>query len=296
MMEIFRHPKTNGSAHAEEAAAPAFFQDQGSDALARIDMPSGLARPSWSVRASLERADGKVRRSLEVLRSALQMVGQGGSGRVVSLAGLTVEQRALLADILGTGEVEIRIGGAPTYAIEETAFAGLWRGQLRDAGAGVVAEWLEVADVPETVRTAIKRFTVTDLPMPTNVPEGCMNVLPLLHELKTRMLAWRPGVPNHVMSLSLFPLSPADAATLTYTLGQAPIDMRSKGYGSCRVVPTWRRHIWGVQYFNVMDTVILDTLEVGDVPAAILAGREDFEDSARRLGEMLDAESEGVAA
>jgi hydrogenase-1 operon protein HyaF len=40
-----------------------------------------------------------------------------------------------------------------------------------------------------------------------------------------------------------------------------------------------------------MSAVILDTLEVGDTPQAVLAAREDFEDSALRLAEILDAYS-----
>jgi hydrogenase-1 operon protein HyaF len=38
-----------------------------------------------------------------------------------------------------------------------------------------------------------------------------------------------------------------------------------------------------------MDTPILDTLEIGDVPAAVCAANEDFVDSAERLGEIIEA-------
>jgi hydrogenase-1 operon protein HyaF len=38
-----------------------------------------------------------------------------------------------------------------------------------------------------------------------------------------------------------------------------------------------------------MDTIILDTLEVGDVPVSLCAADEDFQDSAERLGEILEA-------
>jgi hydrogenase-1 operon protein HyaF len=38
-----------------------------------------------------------------------------------------------------------------------------------------------------------------------------------------------------------------------------------------------------------MDPVILDTLEIGDVPVAVTAANEDFEDSAERLAEILEA-------
>ena len=76
---------------------------------------------------------------------------------------------------------------------------------------------------------------------------------------------------------------------LTTVLGQMPLVIRSGGYGSCRVFATGLRHVWAVQYINSMGNVILDTLEIGGVPVAVLAAREDFEDSAERLGEIMQA-------
>ena len=72
-------------------------------------------------------------------------------------------------------------------------------------------------------------------------------------------------------------------------LGQVPLVIRSGGYGSSRVFATGLRHVWAVQYVNGMGSVILDTLEVGGVPVSVLAAREDFEDSAERLAEILTA-------
>lgn len=65
--------------------------------------------------------------------------------------------------------------------------------------------------------------------------------------------------------------------------------LRSRGYGTCRVLSTGIRNVWSVQFFNAMDTVILDTLEVGGVPTVAIAANEDFEDSAERLQEMIEA-------
>jgi hydrogenase-1 operon protein HyaF len=49
------------------------------------------------------------------------------------------------------------------------------------------------------------------------------------------------------------------------------------------------RYVWAVQYVNSMGNVILDTLEIGGVPVAVLAAAEDFEDSAERLAEIMQA-------
>jgi len=48
-------------------------------------------------------------------------------------------------------------------------------------------------------------------------------------------------------------------------------------------------HGWAVQYLDGLGAVILDTLESGDLPDAVLASPEDFEDSAVRLSDMLEA-------
>ena len=41
--------------------------------------------------------------------------------------------------------------------------------------------------------------------------------------------------------------------------------------------------------FNAMDTIVLDTLEIGDVPVTARAAVEDFRDSAERLKEVEEA-------
>jgi hydrogenase-1 operon protein HyaF len=47
--------------------------------------------------------------------------------------------------------------------------------------------------------------------------------------------------------------------------------------------------VWSVQFFNTMDTILLDTVEIGDVPIVACAAEEDFRDSAERLREIEDA-------
>jgi hydrogenase-1 operon protein HyaF len=95
-----------------------------------------------------------------------------------------------------------------------------------------------------------------------------------------------------VVNFTLLPLSESDVEVLTATLGQIPLSIRSEGYGNCLIYATGLRHVWAVQYTNSMGKIILDTLEVGAIPASACAAREDFEDSAVRLGEMLEAYAE----
>jgi hydrogenase-1 operon protein HyaF len=84
-------------------------------------------------------------------------------------------------------------------------------------------------------------------------------------------------------------MSPVDMTFLQESVGNGPIQLTSRGYGTCRVLATGVRNVWSVQFFNAMDTIILDTLEVGGVPAVARAADEDFEDSAERLQEIIEA-------
>ena len=116
-----------------------------------------------------------------------------------------------------------------------------------------------------------------------------MNVMPLLTEIRDRAASHRPGAPSHTVTFSLFPMSEADMSFLQDTLGPGPVQMLSRGYGTCRIVATGVRNVWSVQFFNAMDTIVLDTLEIGDVPVTARAAVEDFRDSAERLKEVEEA-------
>ena len=116
-----------------------------------------------------------------------------------------------------------------------------------------------------------------------------MNVMPVLAEIQERMSAYRPGDDNHVITFSLFPMTPEDMSFLQETLGPGPVTLVSRGYGTCRIAATGARGVWSVQFYNAMDTIVLDTLEIGGVPGAARAAEDDFRDSAVRLSEIEDA-------
>jgi len=44
-----------------------------------------------------------------------------------------------------------------------------------------------------------------------------------------------------------------------------------------------------VQFFNSMDEIIIDTLEIGDPPVAACPAEVDFRDSAQRMREIDEA-------
>ena len=113
-----------------------------------------------------------------------------------------------------------------------------------------------------------------------------MNAPSLLAEIEYQSHAWRAGAPAHVVNLSLLPLSPADHRYLEEMLPVGPVAIMSRGFGNCRITSTELANVWRVQYFNNMQTLILNTVEVVDIPEVALAAPEDLADSALRLSEL----------
>jgi hydrogenase-1 operon protein HyaF len=204
-----------------------------------------------------------------------------------TLGDLSADERRLVADVLGEGEVSgiVALPDGRVAQIQESVLAGLWRVQIE---GDVPLDTVEIGAVPEIVTRAGRELTADDVTIGA-APEGAMNVMPVLAEIRERMAAHRPGTPSHVINFTLLPMNETDMAHLQQVLGNGPVQLFSRGYGTCRVLATGTRHVWSVQFTNAMDKVILDTLEIGDVPAAARAADEDFEDSAERLSEIIEA-------
>ena len=48
-------------------------------------------------------------------------------------------------------------------------------------------------------------------------------------------------------------------------------------------------NVWWVRFTNSVGTLILNTIEIVDVPGVVRAAPEDIADSKRRLADILDA-------
>jgi hydrogenase-1 operon protein HyaF len=196
-------------------------------------------------------------------------------------------ERRLIADVLGEGEVAgiVALPDGSVAQIQESVLAGIWRLRLETDAA---YDYIEVGAIPEIVKRTAADLTSPDLEIGV-APEGAMNVMPVLAEIRERARAWQPGMRSQIINFTLLPMSPIDMGFLQQSIGDGPIQLTSRGYGTCRVLATGVRNVWSVQFFNAMDTIILDTLEVGGVPTVALAADEDFEDSAQRLQEIIEA-------
>lgn len=247
-----------------------------------------------ALKPSSATANEAVNQVLRKTADALKAAAENGRGWRLRLEGLTDDERALLADALGKGEVAMTIAaGAKDEGdaqIVETVLPGVWMGRAETADGALGAEWIEVADAPFALRYVAAHRPRTDFPFEAlSPPRDAMNVMGVLAEIRSRAAAWQAGDQNHVFNFTLFPMTEADTAFLAKVVGEAGVRISSGGYGAARVIMTALSNVWAVQYLNGLGAVILDTIEIGDVPNAVLASTEDFADSAARLLEIQTA-------
>lgn len=217
---------------------------------------------------------------LENLRSA--MLAQGDAK--IELMGQRSDVVELINQSLGQGEVSVVVREPGNLHIQETVFAGVWRVQEVSA-QGVVRDVLHACAVPPEVQQSALSGTGAISAPPLR--QGMMNAPAILNELLERSLKHQAGQAAHIINLSLLPMSPEDLEYLYEAFGTGTVSILSRGYGNCRITSTRLANVWWVQYFNSMDQIILNTIEVADVPEVALAADDDFQDSIERLGEWL---------
>jgi hydrogenase-1 operon protein HyaF len=188
--------------------------------------------------------------------------------------------------LLGEGEVSVRITGPRPARIQESVFAGVWRVCEVDGNGSLVADAVEAAPLPRIVAEAAGAAAAA-APSAVALPQGAMNSPALLDEIRACVHRRKRGEPAHVINLTLMPLSADDHLVLEQALPVGPVAIISHGFGTCRITSTGVRDVWRVQYFNTMNTLILNTLEVTDAPEVALAACDDLRDSRERFAELV---------
>ena len=222
---------------------------------------------------------------LSVLRQLAAQCEEAAAGRAsaLDLAALDAGTRALLAETLGEGEVSVALDGAAPARIQEAAFAGVWT--TRETGRSRI----ETAAAPAALWTLAHAPVQPARGLALPLGDGVMSAPAIVAELLEKAASRRPADMAHVVNLTLLPHTEADLAHLDAALGRGAATVLSRGYGNCRVEATAVPKVWRVRFFNSMDQLILDTIEVTDVPEVVLAAPEDLRDSAERLRETVEA-------
>lgn len=228
----------------------------------------------------------------EILAAACEVIEnlcaamRAGNNASIELLGLPTQVVELINQSLGHGEVSVLVREPSSLHIQETVFAGVWRVQEISGQGVVLRDSLYACAIPPEVRQSAMSGVSGDIIAPP-LRQGIMNAPAILNELLERSSKHQAGQAAHVINLSLLPMSPEDLEYLFEAFGTGTVSILSRGYGNCRITSTRLANVWWVQYFNSMDQVILNTIEVVDVPEVALAATEDYQDSAGRLEEWL---------
>ncbi len=256
------------------------------DAPRYIDMPGDMAKYS----APLIPEPDDVR-DLEGAREAMKWLQRAldehGSGpHLANLNLLDASSRELINQILGEGEVSITFDGAVSARTQEAVLAGVWRTLYTDPDGQTTLDMLEVAAVPHIINVEDRTRSAIDTSL-TDSSGKYANAMPILVELAASCEQYKRDRTAHSINLTLLPLSDEEVEYIDARLGRGPVDILSRAYGKCQVISTMTPDVWWVRYYNSMGTLILNTLEVVDVPQVIAAAPEDLDDSAARLKEIL---------
>jgi hydrogenase-1 operon protein HyaF len=266
-------------------------QEPDGENLEYIQMPTGMS--SYSAPTTPEPEEVRdllgAKEVMDWLTGALNQWAPESEPLMANIGRLDAANRELVNQILGDGEVSAKFSGVVRARMQESVLAGVWRTFYLDKDDNILHDLIEVADVPYLVRMPASREPDPFARLKKlEAPEDVMNAMPILTEIREHAEQYPLKRKPHSINLTLLPLSEADVAFLEEALGKGPVDVLSRGYGDCRVIGTTLPNVWWVRFYNSMGTLILDTIEVIDVPNVVKAAGEDIRDSAARLGEIIE--------
>ena len=260
----------------------------GGDAPSYIDMPGDMDKYDAPLMPEPDEVQHLVgaREAMTWLGNALADYQLSCESQLANLNQLDEENRELVNQILGEGEVSITCNGALTAKVQESVLAGVWRTLYFDDDDRVAVDLLEVAAVPQVAFKEAGNMQPVNTAVPLAV-EDISNALPLLVELSEHCSEYERDGTEHSINLTLLPLSEEEIEFLDTRLGRGPVDMLSRAYGKCQVISTLTPNVWWIRYYNSMGTLILNIIEVTSMPKVVAAAPEDLDDSATRLREIL---------
>ncbi|WP_372885498.1 hydrogenase expression/formation C-terminal domain-containing protein [Shimia sp.] len=264
-------------------------QDEDGQTLDYMEMPREMVTFDLPIAPEPEDTVGMEagKAKLNELARILASYQIGAPAPVLELTGMEPKDVGLINQILGEGEVSMVGGGR--LQVQEAVFAGVWRVLHFDDQGGLQRDTIEVGAWPDTVRDQVfvgasETCAQAEEPLPASV----FNAPALLSEIADKVATRNPGDIAHSINLSLLPHTEEDLQYLAEKLGVGGTIVLSRGYGNCRVSSTRTNGVWWVQYYNAQDAIILNSIEIVDVPAVVCAAQEDIDDSAERLAEVME--------
>lgn len=237
----------------------------------------------------------QARAALQQVLALLEQGAEGGPPGLVRLGRLAPRDFRIVNQVLGEGEASaiVQLGaGNLEVRVQESVFAGVWRLMTWRLEEGrdpeLVDDAIEVGPVPSLFAATAAEDVWAEPPQWSGpLPPNVQNAPLLVDEIRDQVARWQPGQVSHVVNLTLLPVTPEDIGFLDHQLGTGRVLMLSRGYGNCRISNTRLPNCWRVVYYNSMDKVILNTVEVVDMPEVAMAAPEDLRDSHERLREVM---------
>ncbi|MEN2494676.1 MAG: hypothetical protein TECD_00583 [Hyphomicrobiaceae bacterium hypho_1] len=219
---------------------------------------------------------------LEKVATAARHVAYKGGAKQFDISDLSLLDLAWLAEILGEGEVSVKINETPQIIAQESVFAGIWH--LKSKGV----DKIEVAAIPELALTCAFKAKSPGQKNKTPLIKGLLSAPALLTEILDKSANYRLYQTPYVINLTHLPHTESDLQWLDKALGTGMVTILSRGYGNCRISATATYGVWRVQFFNSTDTLVLDTFEITNIPKLALASAEDISDSSLRIVKALE--------
>lgn len=263
------------------------------DALQYLHLPTYL--DDYTSAAPELRDGGRLSsRARDFTQRVLEQLGAQTTDKPASaldLGHLPHEDRVALNRLLREGSVSILYTGARRVEIQLTVFAGIWRVRYYELGSGeLAADMLEIGSVPRVV--SVGSFPNSEPHWrldAASLPPGVVSAPALLTDLLDRSEAYAPGERPYVLNLHQVPHGAEDMQFLVQSLGKGPVTVLSRARGHCRINSTRLPFVWWLQHYAAADSMILNTLEVIDVPQAVSVSPFDLQRGATHFAEALNS-------
>ena len=91
---------------------------------------------------------------LNEIQRALERLRIGGETRTINILNfpLTNDDSALLYEVLGRGQLTVKLGGSETTFWQEAKVSGVWWGEYRNANGNVTLRTIEIAAFPQLAK------------------------------------------------------------------------------------------------------------------------------------------------
>lgn len=254
---------------------------------------------------------------LKDIHHALVMFNEESKYNQFELSALNTLSREFIDEIFEKGHikatVQLNSGDIDHIEVHQSIMAGVWRIKHLNHLGKIGADYLEIATFPSAILSkcrALKNKQPDDKSINTSLDtspeeparEQLTSRLPLdallqdsnsfdkhalIAELNLRGEQFSATDEPFVINLSA---SCIDEDMLTALEAQLDIDevtMLSTTYGNCMINATSAINTWWVKYFDADDRVILNTLEVVDIPSIAKASYQDIALSGLKLKSLL---------